>query len=103
GVLLSDSLEPAFIAEMLSLPSHNEVSGWYERIDIDAVASVLKAMKVMLAKELEDELSAVYHSNALTEYTIDHDSIGKRTLRKVCLSYLAFTEQGNDLVVAMYQ
>ena len=31
GVLLSESLEPAFIAEMLSLPSHNEVSGWYDR------------------------------------------------------------------------
>lgn len=103
GVLLSDSLEPAFIAEMLSLPSHNEVSGWYERVDIDAVASVLHSMKVTVAKELEDELAAVYHSNALTEYTIDHDSIGKRTLRKVCLSYLAHTEKGNDLVVAMYQ
>ena len=103
GVLLSDSLEPAFIAEMLSLPSHNEVSGWYERVDIDAVASVLNSMKVTLAAELKDELAAVYHSNALTEYTIDHDSIGKRTLRKVCLSYLAHTEQGNDLVVAMYQ
>ncbi|WP_286291599.1 aminopeptidase N [Vibrio apostichopi] len=103
GVLLSDSLEPAFIAEMLSLPSHNEVSGWYERVDIDAVASVLHSMKVTLAKELEDELAAVYHSNALTEYTVDHDSIGKRTLRKVCLSYLAHTEKGDDLVVAMYQ
>ncbi|MEZ9647573.1 aminopeptidase N [Vibrio sp. 10N.261.52.C2] len=103
GVLLSDSLEPAFIAEMLSLPSHNEVSGWYERVDIDAVASVLNSMKVTLAAELEDELAAVYHSHALTGYTIDHDSIGKRTLRKVCLSYLAHTGQGNDLVVAMYQ
>ncbi|MCK8080293.1 aminopeptidase N [Vibrio sp. 1CM24A] len=103
GVLLSDSLEPAFIAEMLSLPSHNEVSGWCERVDIDAVASVLHSMKVTLAKELEDELAAVYHINALAEYTIDHDSIGKRTLRKVCLSYLAHTEKGNDLVVAMYQ
>lgn len=103
GVLLSDSLEPAFIAEMLSLPSHNEVSGWYERVDIDAVASVLHSMKVTLAKELEDELAAVYHSHALVGYTIDHDSIGKRTLRKVCLSYLAHTEKGNDLVVAMYQ
>ncbi|NAZ98428.1 aminopeptidase N [Vibrio toranzoniae] len=103
GVLLSDSLEPAFIAEMLSLPSHNEVSGWYERVDIDAIALVLNSMKVTLATELEDELSAVYHSHALSDYMIDHDSIGKRTLRKVCLSYLAHTAQGNDLVVAMYQ
>ena len=86
GVLLSDSLEPAFIAEMLSLPSHNEVSGWYERVDIEAVASVLTSMQVTLAKELEDELAAVYHSNALAEYTIDHTYMGKRTLRKVCIS-----------------
>ncbi|MEZ9059834.1 aminopeptidase N [Vibrio pelagius] len=103
GVLLSETLEPAFIAEMLSLPSHNEVSGWYELVDIDAIASVLKSMKVTLAAELQDELAAVYHSHALKEYTIDHDSIGKRTLRKVCLSYLAHTELGNDLVVDMYE
>ncbi|GMM87052.1 aminopeptidase N [Vibrio fortis] len=103
GVLLSETLEPAFIAEMLSLPSHNEVSGWYERVDIDAIASVLKSMKVTLAVELQDELAAVYHSHTLKEYTIDHDSIGKRTLRKVCLSYLAHTELGNDLAVEMYE
>lgn len=48
-------------------------------------------------------VGAVYNSHALTDYTIDHDSIGKRTLRKVCLSYLAHTEQGNDLVVEMYK
>ncbi|CAH8211584.1 aminopeptidase N [Vibrio aestuarianus] len=102
GVLLSDSLEPAFIAEMLSLPSHNEVSGWYKRVDVDAIATVLKAIKVQLSNALEDELTAVYNSLKQAHYSIDHQSIGKRALRNTCLAYLAYTTKGNDLVVAQY-
>lgn len=102
GVLLSDSLEPAFIAEMLSLPSHNEVSGWYKRVDVDAIAMVLKAIKVQLSNALEDELTAVYNSLKQAHYSIDHQSIGKRALRNTCLAYLAYTTKGNDLVVTQY-
>ncbi|CAH8196942.1 aminopeptidase N [Vibrio aestuarianus] len=102
GVLLSDSLEPAFIAEMLSLPSHNEVSGWYKRVDVDAIATVLKAIKVQLSNALEDELTAVYNSLKQAHYSIDHQSIGKRALRNTCLAYLAYTTKGNDLVVTQY-
>lgn len=68
GVLLSDKLEPAFIAEMMALPNHNEVSGWYKQVDVDAVAKVLKSIKVKLAAELEDEFSALYHSLKQAEY-----------------------------------
>ncbi|WP_408647089.1 aminopeptidase N [Vibrio taketomensis] len=103
GVLLSKELEPAFIAEVMSLPSHNEVSGWYKTVDVDAVASVLKAIKVQLALELADELSAIYHSLKQSEYTIDHAAIGERALRNTALSYLAYTEQGNALVLQQYQ
>ena len=103
GVLLSEELEPAFIAEMLALPSHNEVSGWYASVDVDAIANVLKSLKVQLAQELNDELSAIYHSLNQKEYSIDHAAIGKRSLRNACLSYLAHTEQGNSLVQAQYQ
>ena len=103
GALLDSTLEPAFIAEMLSLPSHNEVSGWYDIVDVDAVAKVLGDIKSILASELEDELSATYHSLRQAEYKIDHDSIGRRALRNTCLGYLAKTEQGNELVKAQYQ
>ncbi|WP_114764465.1 aminopeptidase N [Vibrio rhodolitus] len=103
GVLLSEELEPAFIAEVLSLPSHNEVSGWYKTVDVDAVAAVLKAIKVQLAFELQDELSAIYHSLNQAEYSIDHAAIGKRALRNTALAYLAHTEQGNVLAEQQYQ
>ncbi|KJY94094.1 aminopeptidase N [Vibrio neptunius] len=102
GVLLSDKLEPAFIAEMMALPSHNEVSGWYKQVDVDAVAKVLKSIKVKLATELEDEFGALYHSLKQVEYTIDHAAIGKRSLRNTALAYLAYTEQGNELAEKQY-
>lgn len=102
GVLLSDQLEPAFIAEVLSLPSFNEVSGWYKQVDVDAVAKVLKALKVILASELHDELSAIYHSSKQEEYSIEHAAIGQRSLRNTALGFLAYTEQGNELAKAQY-
>lgn len=102
GVLLSQDLEPAFIAEMLALPSHNEVSGWYKQVDVDAVANVLKAIKVQLANELIDEFSAIYHSLKQDAYTIEHTAIGQRSLRNTALAYLAHTELGNELAEKQY-
>ncbi|MGF1720893.1 aminopeptidase N [Vibrio kyushuensis] len=103
GVLLSNKLEPAFIAEMLALPSHNEVSGWYEEVDVDAIAKVLSQIKKTLARELENELNAVYNVMAQKEYTIEHSAIGQRALRNICLSYLSYTSNGQSLVTAQYK
>lgn len=102
GVLLNEHLEPAFISEMLSLPSHNEVSGWFKPVDVDTIALVLKALKRSLAHALEDEFSAMYASLVQHSYDISHDSIGKRALRNTCLSYLALLQYGNELVEQQY-
>ncbi|OIQ26374.1 aminopeptidase N [uncultured Vibrio sp.] len=103
GVLLSKDLEPAFIAEVLSLPSHNEVSGWYEEVDVDSIAKVLKQTKKTFANEMADELTAIYHAMAQPEYTIEHSAIGQRALRNVCLSYLSLTPMGEELVSLQYK
>ncbi|MHA2938306.1 aminopeptidase N [Vibrio sp. RC27] len=102
GALLDSQLEPAFIAEMLTLPGHNEVSGWYQTVDVDRIAQVLKGIKIYLANQLQDELLASYHVLKQTAYSIEHESIGKRTLRNTCLGYLAYLEVGNSLVVEQY-
>ncbi|MGR5252091.1 aminopeptidase N [Vibrio astriarenae] len=102
GVLLDNTLEPAFIAEMLTFPSHNEVSGWYKRVDVDGIAKVLKSIKQVIANELTDELSATYFALTQQAYSIEHAEIGQRSLRNVCLGYLAYTEQGNTLVEKQY-
>ncbi|WP_372378434.1 aminopeptidase N [Vibrio natriegens] len=102
GVLLDANLEPAFIAQVLSLPSINEITGWYQQIDIDAVNTVLNNITLSLSKELEDELSATYHTLKQADYSIEHDAIGKRALRNQCLQFLAHTENGNQLVQEQY-
>ncbi|HCE4531890.1 TPA: aminopeptidase N [Vibrio parahaemolyticus] len=103
GVLLDENLEPAFIAQVFSLPSINEITGWYKQIDVDAVDTVLNSITVSLSATLEDELSATYHTLKQAEYTIDHAAIGKRALRNQCLQFLAHTDKGNTLVKAQYE
>ncbi|EMN7268054.1 TPA: aminopeptidase N [Vibrio parahaemolyticus] len=103
GVLLDENLEPAFIAQVFSLPSINEIPGWYKQIDVDAVDTVLNSITVSLSAALEDELSATYHTLKQAEYTIDHAAIGKRALRNQCLQFLAHTDKGNTLVKAQYE
>ncbi|ELN6869775.1 aminopeptidase N [Vibrio parahaemolyticus] len=103
GVLLDENLEPAFIAQVFSLPSINEITGWYKQIDVDAVDTVLNSITVSLSAALEDELSATYHTLKQTEYTIDHSAIGKRALCNQCLQFLAHTDKGNTLVKAQYE
>ncbi|HHC6441872.1 TPA: aminopeptidase N [Vibrio parahaemolyticus] len=103
GVLLDENLEPAFIAQVISLPSINEITGWYKQIDVDAVDTVLNSITVSLSAALEDELSATYHTLKQAEYTIDHAAIGKRALRNQCLQFLAHTDKGNTLVKAQYE
>ncbi len=103
GVLLDENLEPAFIAQVFSLPSINEITGWYKQIDVDAVDTVLNSITVSLSAALEDELSATYHMLKQAEYTIDHAAIGKRALRNQCLQFLAHTDKGNTLVKAQYE
>jgi len=97
GVLLDAELEPAFIAEMLTLPSENEVAGWFKPVDVDAIHHVLGEIKQTFARAMNDELSAMYHSLNQDGYSVDHHSIGQRALRNKCLSYLALTEQGDLL------
>ncbi|TBT27253.1 aminopeptidase N [Vibrio parahaemolyticus] len=103
GVLLDENLEPAFIAQVFSLPSINEITGWYKQIDVDAVDTVLNSITVSLSTALEDDLSATYHTLKQAEYTIDHAAIGKRALRNQCLQFLAHTDKGNTLVKAQYE
>ncbi|KLV03777.1 aminopeptidase N [Photobacterium aquae] len=102
GVLLDETLDPAFIAEMLTLPSENEVAGWYDIVDVDAINKVLSNVTTTLSNAMTDEFSAMYHSLNQGEYSIDHEAMAKRALRNTCLAYLAYTEQGDALVAKQY-
>ncbi|BCQ34151.1 aminopeptidase N [Erwinia rhapontici] len=104
AVLLSESSDPALMALILSLPGENEIAELFDIIDPQANAVVREALVRTLATELEDELLAVYYASQTPEYRIEHADIGKRSLKNVCLSYLAFADvpQADKLVSAQY-
>ncbi|WP_291972556.1 aminopeptidase N [Candidatus Symbiopectobacterium sp.] len=105
GILLDPVLDPMLAAQILTLPSENEIAELFEIIDPLAIAAVREAMVRTLATELADEWLAVYRVNATAEYRIEHADIGKRALRDTCLYYLAFGEvaHADALVNAQYQ
>lgn len=102
GVLLNKDLDASLIAEVLTLPSENEIGGWFDIVDVDAINKVRSAIKQHLATALADEFSALYHTLKQDGYSIEHAAIGKRALRNVCLGYLALLNDGEALVSAHF-
>ena len=105
AILLDEHIDPALAAEILTLPTQNEMAELFSIIDPAAIAAVHEALTRALATELEDEFLAIYHAMAQATYRIEHADIGKRALRNVCLRYLAFSapEQADILVSAQYR
>ena len=105
AILLDEKIDPALAAQILTLPSVNEIAELFETIGPIAIATVHEALTRTLAVELADECLAVYNANALDAYRVEHTDIGKRSLRNVCLRYLAFgdAELADKLVSHQYQ
>jgi aminopeptidase N len=105
AILLDEKIDPALAAEILTLPSQNEIAELFQKIDPQAIAAVHEALTRTLANELADEFLAVYNANKLDAYRVEHADIGKRALRNTCLRYLAFGEQqlAEQLVRKQYE
>ncbi|WP_318357258.1 aminopeptidase N [Enterobacter sp.] len=104
AILLDEQIDPALAAEILTLPSANEIAELFDIIDPIAIVTVREALTRTLATELADEFLAVYNANKLNEYRVEHADIGKRTLRNICLRYLAYGDRdlADKLVTAQY-
>ncbi|TDN52195.1 aminopeptidase N [Buttiauxella sp. JUb87] len=105
AILLDENIDPALAAEILTLPSQNEIAELFQKIDPQAIAAVHEALTRTLANELADEFLAVYNANKLDAYRVEHADIGKRALRNTCLRYLAFGDQqlAEQLVRKQYE
>ncbi|WP_042860169.1 aminopeptidase N [Dickeya sp. NCPPB 3274] len=103
GVLLDDQLDPMLASQILSLPGENEMAELFDVIAPDAIAAVRQSLMQTLAQEMADELLAVYRANKLASYRVDQQDMGKRALRNVCLSYLAFADRSQADALAAAQ
>ncbi len=57
AILLDEKIDPALAAEILTLPSANEIAEMFAIIDPIAIAAVREALTRTLANELADEFS----------------------------------------------
>jgi aminopeptidase N len=83
------SPDRAFAAEALNLPGETFLAEQLELVDPDALHESRNRLRRELAQALEADLVATYR--ALKDegaYSPDAQSIGRRSLRNLCLSYL---------------
>lgn len=108
GVLestLSDSsLDKAMVAQLLSLPTVGFLIERAEQADIESIHVVREFLLNGLAKALYGKFLEIYLGNeSAAEYAADADSIARRSLKNLALSYMIRSEEGQALELAQQQ
>jgi len=92
-VLKDDSLDPAMVALILTLPTASYLAELAQSIDPKAIAKARKFMKQLIAVELKSELIACYQRNQLSNtYLPTPEQMAKRQLKNVVLGYWAVNQ-----------
>jgi len=102
GVLVSDLLDPALIADMFEFVSETGAMELFDSVDIEALHQAREFMLSQLAVALHPEFIAVYHSHQVTgEYQPVTADIAYRKLANLALLFIAKADPalGNELVV----
>src|SRR5262245_53805807 len=84
--------DPAFAAEALSLPAETFLAEQLEVVDPDVLHESRNRLRRELGRELEKDLLSLYNDlRSDSAYSPDAESVGRRALRSLCLSYLVET------------
>jgi aminopeptidase N len=88
--LAAGEADPAFAAEVLSLPSESFLADQMDVVDVDAIHASRDFAKRRIGTALAGDLATLYERlSDRGPYSADGDAIGKRALRNVALGYLA--------------
>ena len=102
---LSDAArDPAFAAEALALPSEATLADEMAVVDVEAIHAVREEARAASAAALASPLGETYRElGDPGPYQTDGESIGRRALRNVCLTYLAAGNPGGGARLAKLQ
>ena len=90
AVLEDQDLDPALAAELLSLPSENELAMERDPVDVDAIHDARNTLRAELARSLEARLTQRIDALApQSAWTGDGEATARRALRNKCLELLA--------------
>ncbi|MND31398.1 Aminopeptidase N [compost metagenome] len=91
-VLGNESLDPAMVAEMLSLPGEAYLTEISQVADVDAIHAAREFARQQIAEQLFDALWARYQANRevsrSTPYVASAEHFARRSLQNIALSYL---------------
>ncbi len=92
----------AITALILTLPKTTEFAELFKTIDPTAIVNAHQFMQKTLAEYLKIPCLAIYQALKAGEYVFTQEAIADRALRNLCLSYLAFTNMGENLLARHY-
>lgn len=104
-LLKNDSLDTAFRAEALAIPSLSAIVQRMHVYDYDAAKHARDALREALANRLEKDLLAAYNARLnLDGQAVDEVTMGNRDLKNTCLAYLGSFSDNRylDLVEKQY-
>ena len=95
--LKNTELDPALIAEALTLPEEEYVGEFQPVVEPQQIHKVRQTLRKQLAQTHRNELLVVYRTlNDKSGYRIDAESMGQRRLKNLCLGYLM--ELGDETI-----
>jgi aminopeptidase N len=98
GLLRDREADPALLAEALVLPDEEYLAEQMAVVDVDGIHAARQFIKVGVAEALPDLLNERYgECEAEGPYDKSPGAMARRSLRSVCLSYLAETREGGAL------
>lgn len=98
SVLENKVLDKALAAQLLTLPSESYIADQCDIVDVDAIYTVRKFVRCKLAEQLEAEFEACYHRNVThDDYAFNSYAMAQRSLKNLCLAYLAELETEKHL------
>lgn len=89
-ILRDDTLDKAFIAEAVALPSEDYIADRMTVVDVEGVHAARRALRRQIAETFRSLLTDIYKANTVAgPYSPDAGPAGQRALKNAALSYLS--------------
>ena len=105
-LLTENSLECAFVAEAIRLPSEAYIGDQMKVVDVEAIHWAREGLRQTIAKQLKNLLIDSYHAHSSDRlYSPDAEESGRRSLRNGVLNYLISLDDPEmlDLCINQYR
>ena len=103
ATLKSNSLDPAFKAEAILLPSESLIADRMDVVDPDAIHAAREQLRRAIGSALSDELLAAHRSDGVEGDDLSPHAKGVRRLRTVALGLLSAADEAQAASLAKAQ